>query len=105
MLTDFVETKDNSNNETLKRLVENKAFIYAINGEILYKFPFDEIMQKLQYLLENSNNIIVIEFGLHAEEEGITVQTLLYNLIADFKALRDVYLYESLFLQNKKKRI
>ena len=86
---------DEEKKKDLSNLVEKCAFIYSINGEIVFNQSFEKIINKLNEL-RNKKGIISIQFGLNLKNEGNIVQHLLINLINDFSSLNDQYFYKSL---------
>eukprot|EP01084_Bolivina_argentea_P249332 417332_1 len=103
------------NNAICKRLVEQRAFIYAINDQVVYNLPFEDIIAKIRHVVTatkadplcpfETNGVVALQFGLHLENEPNTTQSLLFNFVNDFSPLNDQYLYRSLFGANKDLRI
>ncbi len=113
------KSKDKSNDISINcnQLVEKRAFIYAINDQVVYDLEFEEIIHKLKeicneetepnYYTDDSKDkrYLTIQFGLHLDREPNTVQALLFNFINDFPCLNDQYLYKNVFGNNKNLRI
>eukprot|EP01083_Nonionella_stella_P038941 105897_1 len=106
---DYKPTDDDQHNAICARLVDKRAFLYAINDEVVYNRPFDRVISKIRHAADPSDpfqtNVVALQFGLHLEKTPNTVHALLFNLVNDFAPLRDQYLYRSLFGVNSNFRV
>eukprot|EP01084_Bolivina_argentea_P293362 504523_1 len=121
VVVDYKPTDDDpknvQNNAICARLVEEQAFLYAINDDVVYNHPFDDIIAKISRVLTatkaeadplcpfQSNGVVALQFGLHLENPPTVTQSLLFNLVNDFKPFNDQYLYKSLFGQERNLRV
>eukprot|EP01083_Nonionella_stella_P038939 105895_1 len=109
------DPKNMQNNAICARLVDKEAFLYAINDEVVYNLPFDDVITKIRQVLHSTaadplcpfqrNGVVALQFGLHLCNAPNVVQSSLFNLVNDFSPLSDQYLYKSLFGINKNLRV
>eukprot|EP01083_Nonionella_stella_P088944 248111_1 len=72
------------------------CIVYAINDDVVYDDPFDDIIQRINGLKKQWNSRITISFGNNTSTTPNTVRYLLWNLINDFSSLNDQYLYKNI---------
>eukprot|EP01083_Nonionella_stella_P310787 1105708_1 len=123
VVVDYEATDDDpknlQNNAICARLVEQQAFLYAINDDVVYNHPFDDIIAKISHVLTATkagadhdplcpfqrNGVVALQFGLHLENPPTVTQSLLFNLVNDFSPFNDQYLYKNMFGVDRNLRV